>query len=74
MGNALRWVTGAAAIGLTVIGGAIASNCGDNEPPMPSTINGTTNPSVPTPQTGDGGAPDAAPPTGVDLDAGGPGR
>jgi hypothetical protein len=58
MGKTLGWVSGVLAVALTTAAGAMVSNCGDDLPPMPGTINGTTNPSAPTPQTSDAAASD----------------
>jgi hypothetical protein len=58
MGKSLGWVSGLVAIALTTVAGAIVTNCGDDIPSMPSTINGTANPSSPTPETSDAAAAD----------------
>jgi hypothetical protein len=63
MGKMFGSVSRLAAIVLLVGTGALAG-CGDDLAPMPSTINGTSNPSGPAPQTADA-ATDAGPDGGA---------
>jgi hypothetical protein len=60
MGKSLGWVSGVVAVALTSVAGAMVTNCGDNLPPMPSTINGTANPATPSPETSDAATSDGA--------------
>ncbi len=65
MRKTLGWVSVTVAIALTSAAGALVTNCGDDLPPTPSTINGTTNTSGPSPQTSDAAATDAGPDGGA---------
>jgi len=60
MGKSPGWFSGVVAVALTSVAGAMVTNCGDNLPPMPSTINGTTNPSSPAATTSDAATSDGA--------------